>query len=88
VVSTRMHGFILGMLFGCRAAGLEYIANEGKTTDFYRDWLRRDTAPSIYLPGSLHCEDFVSLSDMPGFDASGDRLLSTYATAMRKALAQ
>jgi polysaccharide pyruvyl transferase WcaK-like protein len=88
VVSTRMHGFILGMLFGCRAACLDYIANGGKTTDFYRDWLGRDTAPSIYLPGSLHCEDFALLSNMVEFDASGDRLLSTYATAMRQALAQ
>ena len=88
VVSTRMHGFILGMLFGCHAACLEYIANEGKTTDLYRDWLGRDTAPSIYLPGSLHCEDFVSLSNIIGFDASDDRLLSTYATAMRQALAR
>lgn len=88
VVSARMHGFILGMLFGCRAAGLEYIANQGKSTDFYRDWLGRDTSPSLYAPGSLHCDDFVSLADMIGFDASGDRLLNTYAAAMRQALAQ
>jgi hypothetical protein len=64
------------------------MANNGKCTDFYRDWLGRNTAPSLYVSASLHCEDFVSLSDLVGFDASGDMLLDTYATAMRQSLAQ
>jgi polysaccharide pyruvyl transferase WcaK-like protein len=86
VLSMRMHGFILGMLLGCRAAGLDYIANEGKCTDFYRDWLGHDSSPSLYVPGSLRCDDFVSLSDLDGNDVSGDMLLDAYATALRQSL--
>ena len=37
---------------------------------------------------SLHCEDFVSLSNLIGFDSSDDRPLNIYATAMRRALTQ
>lgn len=83
-----MHGFILGMLLGCRAAGLDYISGSGKCADFYRDWLGRSTSPSLYAPGSLHCQDFVSLADLSGFDASGEILLDTYVNAMRQLLAQ
>ncbi len=88
VLSTRMHGFILGMLLGCRAAGLDYIAGRGKSTDLYRDWLHRGASPSLYVQGSLNCEDFVSLTDLAGIDASGEVLLETYAGAMRQSLAQ
>jgi polysaccharide pyruvyl transferase WcaK-like protein len=88
VLSTRMHGFILGMLLGCRAAGLDYIANGGKCTDLYRDWFGRYPSPSFYLDGSLHGEDFVSICDLVGASISDDMLLGTYANAMRQALAQ
>ena len=88
VLSTRMHGLILGMLLGCRSAGLDYIADNGKCADFYRDWLHRPASPSLYVPNSLQLDHFVSLPDLDGYDASSDAILNTYAAAMRQALSQ
>ncbi|MGA2649064.1 MAG: polysaccharide pyruvyl transferase family protein [Terracidiphilus sp.] len=88
VLSTRMHGFIIGLLLGCRAAGIDYIAGNGKCVDLYRDWFGRSASPSLFIPGSLHCEDFVSLSDLEDGENSINGLLNTYAGAMRQALSE
>lgn len=88
VLSTRMHGFIIGLLLGCRAAGLDYIAGNGKCSDLYRDWFGCPTPPSLFIPGSLRCENFVSLSDLKGYEGAIGGLLDTYASAMRQALSQ
>jgi len=56
--------------------------------DLYRDWFGRSASPSLFIPGSLHCEDFVSLSDLEDGENSINGLLNTYAGAMRQALSE
>ncbi len=86
VLSTRMHGFIIGLMLGCRSANLDYIGGGGKGTDIYRDWFGRDAAPSLFVPGSLRYQDFLSLSELID-PASIDTLFETYVSAFRQALA-
>lgn len=84
VVSTRMHGWIVALLLGRRAAGIDYIAEGGKSAQLYGEWAGRAASPSLYRAGSLRCEDFIALSDALGRDCDG--LLHTYVCAMRQAL--
>jgi hypothetical protein len=86
VLSTRMHGFILALMLGCRAANLDYIEGGGKGGDLYRDWLGRSTAPSLFVPGCLRCEDFLALAELSDTRNAMDMLLDTYVAAIQKAL--
>ncbi|WP_213807813.1 polysaccharide pyruvyl transferase family protein [Granulicella sp. dw_53] len=88
VLSTRMHGFIMGLMLGCRSANLDYISGGGKGAELYRDWLGRSSSPSLFDPGSLHREDFLLLDDLKDVLASIDSLLETYSLAIRQALAE
>ena len=85
VISTRMHGFIVGLMLGCRAAHLDYISGGGKGDQLYREWLGRSCAPSIFHPESSSEDDYIWLASLAEVQASIDALIDTYVSAIRRA---
>jgi polysaccharide pyruvyl transferase WcaK-like protein len=83
LVSTRMHGFIVGLMLGCRSVNLDYIAGGGKGSALYRDWLAREGAPLLLEPRPLQEADFISFFDL---DLSIEDHFTIYADAVREAL--
>jgi polysaccharide pyruvyl transferase WcaK-like protein len=86
LLSTRMHGFIVGLMLGCRSAHLDYIAGGGKGDQLYRQMLGRPSAPSLFRPGSASKDDYISLASLGEVQASIDGLVDRYASAIRQAL--
>jgi polysaccharide pyruvyl transferase WcaK-like protein len=84
LISTRMHGFILGLMLGCRSAHLDYIAGGGKGDQLYRQWLGRPSAPSLFRPGRSSQDDYVSLASLGEVQASIDGLMDRYVAAIRQ----
>ena len=85
LISARMHGFIVGLMLGCRAVHLDYISGGGKGDQLYREWLHRPCAPSILRPESSSKDDYISLSSLGDVQASIDALIDRYVSAIRQA---
>ncbi len=85
LVSTRMHGFILGLMLGCRAAHLDYISGGGKGDQLYREWIRRQGAPSLFERAGLPPDEYLSLSSLTPLKTAIDGLEDTYTSAVRQA---
>ena len=84
LVSTRMHGFIIGLMLGCRSVNLDYIGGGGKGSDLYRDWLGREAAPRLFDTRPLQDADFISLHDL---HLPIEKHFTIYVDAIREALA-